>query len=117
MQIISVNAIKELKNRSTCGILFEFLLLTTLSGLLLWIVYAAFLPNIKNLNLQNGHIIARTFEIDYKNDQFLMDGKPFRYYSGSFHYFRALPQRWRNKFRAMHAAGLNAVETLVKSKF
>lgn len=52
----------------------------------------------------------RTFTIDYDSDTFLMDGKPFRYVAGSFHYFRALPQTWREKFKTMRAAGLNAVD-------
>lgn len=40
-----------------------------------------------------------------------MNGKPFRYVSGSFHYFRALPETWQRKLRTMRAAGLNAVST------
>lgn len=40
----------------------------------------------------------------------MMDGKPFHYVAGSFHYFRALPQTWREKFKTMRAAGLNAVD-------
>lgn len=54
---------------------------------------------------------VRSFTVDYENNEFLMDGKPFRYISGSFHYFRALPNRWAEKLRAMRAAGLNAVST------
>lgn len=34
--------------------------------------------------------------------------------AGSFHYFRALPQTWRQKLRTMRAAGLNAVTTYVE---
>jgi beta-galactosidase len=44
----------------------------------------------------------------------LKDGEPFRYVAGSFHYFRALPQTWRSKFRTMRAAGLNAVDLYVQ---
>ncbi|XP_011706917.1 PREDICTED: beta-galactosidase, partial [Wasmannia auropunctata] len=51
------------------------------------------------------------FEVDYENNQFLLDGKPFRYVSGSFHYFRAPRQYWRDRLRKMRAAGLNAVST------
>lgn len=43
-----------------------------------------------------------------------MNGKPFRYISGSFHYFRALPETWATKLRTMRAAGLNAVSTYVE---
>ncbi|XP_014473975.1 PREDICTED: beta-galactosidase isoform X2 [Dinoponera quadriceps] len=55
-----------------------------------------------------------SFAIDYKNNQFLLDGKPFRYVSGSFHYFRAPRYYWRDRLRAMRAAGLNAVSTYVE---
>lgn len=52
----------------------------------------------------------RSFQIDYIGNQFLMDGASFRYVSGSFHYFRALPTRWRPILRTMRAGGLNAVD-------
>lgn len=44
----------------------------------------------------------------------MKDGQPFRYISGSFHYFRALPETWRTKLRTMRLAGLNAVSTYVE---
>lgn len=56
----------------------------------------------------------RSFSIDYTNNQFLKDGQPFRFIAGSFHYFRALPQTWRQKLRTMRAAGLNAVTTYIE---
>ncbi|XP_063705006.1 beta-galactosidase-like [Culicoides brevitarsis] len=56
----------------------------------------------------------RTFTIDYENDTFLKDGKPFRYVSGSFHYFRALPQKWREILKTMRAGGLNAVDIYIQ---
>lgn len=43
-----------------------------------------------------------------------MDEEPFRYVSGEFHYFRALPQTWSKKLRTMRAAGLTAVSTYVE---
>lgn len=52
-----------------------------------------------------------SFKIDYDNNQFLLDGKPFRYVSGSFHYFRTPRQFWQDRLRKMKAAGLNAVST------
>lgn len=52
----------------------------------------------------------RSFTVDMENDRFLMDGEPFRYVSGSFHYFRALPSKWRSILRNMRAGGLNAVD-------
>lgn len=52
--------------------------------------------------------------MDYKNNQFLKDGQPFRFVSGSFHYFRALSQTWKSKLRTLRASGLNAVTTYVE---
>ncbi|KAG7208473.1 hypothetical protein KM043_014699 [Ampulex compressa] len=57
------------------------------------------------------------FGVDYENNQFLLDGKPFRYVAGSFHYFRAPRQYWRDRLRKMRAAGLNAVSTYVEWSF
>jgi len=67
------------------------------------------------VNLPSNHPEWKySFEVDYENDQFLLDGKPFRYVSGSFHYFRAPRQYWRDRLRKMRAAGLNAVSTYVE---
>lgn len=44
----------------------------------------------------------------------MKDGKPFRYVSGSFHYYRTMPETWRQRFRTMRAAGLNAISTYVE---
>ncbi|CAO1309866.1 unnamed protein product [Diamesa serratosioi] len=63
---------------------------------------------------KNDNQNEKTFTIDYEADTFMMDGKPFRYVAGSFHYFRALPQTWREKFKTMRAAGLNAVDLYVQ---
>lgn len=54
---------------------------------------------------------ARSFTIDYDNNTFLMDGRPYQFVGGSFHYFRSLPESWRRKLRAMRAAGLNVLTT------
>ncbi|XP_058116707.1 beta-galactosidase-like [Anopheles ziemanni] len=56
----------------------------------------------------------RKFSIDFQNDTFTMDGQPFQFISGSFHYFRALPESWRNILRSMRAAGLNTVMTYIE---
>ncbi|XP_023174948.2 beta-galactosidase isoform X1 [Drosophila hydei] len=54
------------------------------------------------------------FSIDHTANTFLLNGQPFRYVAGSFHYFRALPDAWRNRLRTMRAAGLNALDTYVE---
>lgn len=55
-------------------------------------------------------IYSQNFTIDEENDVFLKDGVPFRYISGSFHYFRARPETWSTILRRMKAFGLNAVD-------
>lgn len=39
-----------------------------------------------------------------------MDNKTFRYVAGSFHYFRAHENTWRDKLEKMKMSGLNAVD-------
>ncbi|XP_060572131.1 beta-galactosidase-like isoform X1 [Ruditapes philippinarum] len=56
---------------------------------------------------------ARSFSIDYDNNTFTMDGKPFRYISGSIHYSRVPYQYWDDRLHKMAAAGLNAIQTYV----
>ena len=56
---------------------------------------------------------ARSFVIDYDNNCFLKDGEPFRYISGSFHYFRVPRFYWRDRLMKMKAGGLNAVQTYI----
>ena len=50
-----------------------------------------------------------TFEV-VKN-QFVKDGKPIKIISGAVHYFRNMPDTWRDIFKKMRAMGLNCVET------
>lgn len=55
----------------------------------------------------------RTFSVDYKNDCFTKDGKPFRYISGSIHYSRIPRIYWKDRLLKMYMAGLNAIQTYV----
>lgn len=55
----------------------------------------------------------RTFEIDYKFDQWLRDGQPFRYIAGAMHYFQVPRVYWRDRMKKMAAAGLNAIQTYI----
>ena len=43
-----------------------------------------------------------------------MDGKPFRYVSGSLHYFRIPREYWEDRLRKVRAAGLNAIQVYVE---
>lgn len=47
-----------------------------------------------------------------END-FLLDGKPFRVLSGALHYFRVHPGHWRDRIRKGRDMGLNTIETYV----
>ena len=50
-----------------------------------------------------------TFEII--GNQFVEDGEPIKLISGAVHYFRNMPDTWRDIFKKMRAMGLNCVET------
>lgn len=47
------------------------------------------------------------------DDDFLLDGQPFRILSGALHYFRVHPDQWRDRIRKAHQMGLNTIETYV----
>lgn len=57
------------------------------------------------------------FRVNYETNQFEMNGKPFQYVSGSFHYFRALPDVWAERLDTMRSAGLNAIDTYIEWSF
>lgn len=50
-----------------------------------------------------------TFEI--KGSQFIKDGKEIKIISGAVHYFRNMPDTWRDIFKKLRAIGCNCVET------
>ena len=56
-------------------------------------------------------LCERSFKVI--GNEFYLDGKPFRYISGSFHYFRQQPDSWDATIRKMANGGLNAVQTYV----
>ena len=59
----------------------------------------------------------RNFQVDWENNQFLKDGEPFRYVSGSFHYSRTPSSQWEDRMIKMKAGGLNAVQTYMMWNF
>ncbi|XP_041663167.1 beta-galactosidase-1-like protein [Cheilinus undulatus] len=75
------------------------------SGVLLFAACLAF-----GGNLVSGD---RSFSIDYKNNCFLKDGKPFQYISGSIHYSRIPSYYWKDRLMKMYMAGLNAIQVYV----
>ncbi|XP_041931406.1 beta-galactosidase-1-like protein isoform X3 [Alosa sapidissima] len=60
---------------------------------------------------------SRTFSIDYKNNCFIKDGKPFQYVSGSIHYSRIPRYYWKDRLLKMYMAGLNAIQVYVPWNF
>ncbi|NLK74762.1 MAG: beta-galactosidase [Clostridiales bacterium] len=50
------------------------------------------------------------FEI---RDQFYLDGQPYHVISGAIHYFRIVPEYWRDRLEKLKAMGCNTVETYV----
>ena len=54
---------------------------------------------------------ARSFEIG--DEDFLLDGEPFRILSGAIHYFRVHPEQWTDRIREARLMGLNTIETYV----
>ncbi|XP_013783507.1 beta-galactosidase-like isoform X1 [Limulus polyphemus] len=56
----------------------------------------------------------RTFTVDNQRNIFLKDGQPFRYISGSLHYFRVPNMYWKDRMKKMKAAGLNSLQTYVE---
>ena len=52
-----------------------------------------------------------TFSIG--DDDFLLDGQPFRILSGALHYFRVHPDAWTDRIAMAKHLGLNTIETYV----
>jgi len=60
---------------------------------------------------KHSNTIQRSFKIDYENNVFLKDGKPFRYISGTIDYFRVPRMYWQDRLMKMKFIGLNAIDT------
>lgn len=54
---------------------------------------------------------GRSFAIG--DQDFLLDGEPFRVLSGALHYFRVHPGQWADRIRKARLMGLNTIETYV----
>ena len=52
-----------------------------------------------------------TFKV--KGQDFYLNEKPFKIYSGAIHYFRSLPEYWEDRLTKLKLAGFNTVETYV----
>lgn len=51
-----------------------------------------------------------TFEI---KDTFYLNGEPFQIISGAIHYFRIVPEYWKDRLEKLKAMGCNSVETYI----
>lgn len=58
-------------------------------------------------------LVASKHTFTVEGNEFVMDGKPFRYVSGSYHYFRQHPDYWEENIKKMANCGLNALQTYV----
>ncbi len=63
------------------------------------------MKNGKDFDLHMGK-----FEI---RDNFYLNGKPFQIISGAIHYFRVVPEYWRDRLEKLKAMGCNTVETYI----
>lgn len=55
-----------------------------------------------------------TFKIE---DKFYLDDKPFQVISGAIHYFRVVPEYWRDRLEKLKNMGCNTVETYIPWNF
>ena len=53
---------------------------------------------------------AGTFTVNYTYKQFIKDGQPWKYISGSIHYWRIHPDYWEDRLQRVRALGLNAIQ-------
>lgn len=51
--------------------------------------------------------------LSVKGNDFYLNDKKFRIYSGAVHYFRTVPEYWEDRLLKLRAAGFNTVETYV----
>ncbi|XP_022688282.1 beta-galactosidase-like [Varroa jacobsoni] len=57
---------------------------------------------------------VREFKIDFENDRFVKDGKPFQIISGSIHYYNVPYQYWEDRLRSMRDCGINTLQTYLE---
>ena len=51
--------------------------------------------------------------LEAKSNAFFLDGNKITLLSGAIHYFRVVPEYWRDRLMRAKACGLNCVETYV----
>ncbi|XP_055866429.1 beta-galactosidase-1-like protein 3 isoform X1 [Biomphalaria glabrata] len=68
---------------------------------------------INNGSLNNDSLENIVQGLTFYNKTFYLNNKPFRIFSGSVHYFRIVPEYWKDRLLKLKACGLNTVETYV----
>lgn len=68
----------------------------------------------KTLHKITGDDLGKMF---YIKDKFYLNGKPFRIISGAVHYFRTVPEYWRDRLEKLVNMGCNTVETYIPWNF
>lgn len=51
--------------------------------------------------------------LTWNQGQYLLDGQPYRIISGAIHYFRVVPEYWKDRLLKLKASGFNTVETYI----
>ncbi len=51
--------------------------------------------------------------LTYDKNDFYLNGEKFRIYSGAIHYFRVVPEYWKDRLIKLKQCGFNTVETVV----
>lgn len=54
-----------------------------------------------------------TVRFEAVGNQFRLNGEPIRIVSGAIHYFRVVPEYWKDRLLKLKACGFNTVETYV----
>ena len=62
--------------------------------------------------MDKGEKIMKNYKFEVK-DNFYLNGKEFKVISGGIHYFRVVPEYWRDRLEKLKAMGCNTVETYV----
>ena len=53
------------------------------------------------------------YRFEIENGKFLYNGYEIRIISGSIHYFRVVPEYWRDRLEKLKNCGFNTVETYI----
>ena len=54
---------------------------------------------------------APSFRVDEEKQIFLKDGQPFRYVSGTIHYYKVPHEYWNDRIQKLKASGANVMQT------